>query len=157
MPEFEAVRKAAICGPHRRSILGVLSTAVSYLLWRIHQYRVLAAPLKLSVRAPAQSDKSSADVYYISPSHLYVSVHYIENPHLHQRGSFIMTGRHLDRYGAGCHFHRCKDSAAVSAQSTFVHKRLPHLHRSDLPFDLEHLIPSHVSANVRHRSRYARS
>lgn len=66
-----------------------------------------------------------------------------------------MIGRRLDRYGAGRHFHSSKDPAAIFAQPTIVHQRLPHLHRFDLPLGLERPIPGHVSANVQCRGGYA--
>ena len=157
MPEVEAVRQEASRGPGKKLILVVICTVVSLLLSRNNAYAVPAAPVNLSARAPTQpANNSSGSVYYISPSHLYVSIYIAPLRHtLRRRGSLTMIGRRLDRYGAGRHFHSSKDPAAIFAQPTIVHQRLPHLHRSDLPLGLERPIPGHVSANVQCRGGYA--
>lgn len=88
MPKVELVRKEAICGTRKNVILVALFTAVSFLLWRTHQYAVLVAPVNLSARASTQpADNSPGRIYYISPQHLYVSVYGTNrNPHHHERG-----------------------------------------------------------------------
>lgn len=158
MPGVEAVRQDAGRGPARKIILLVTFTVVSLLLSRNIAYAVPAAPVDLSARAPTQPTNNSAgSVYYISPSHLYVGIYIepIRHTHRRRRGSLTIIGRCLDRYGAGRHFHSSKDPAAIFAQPTIVHQRLPHLHRSDLPLGLERPIPGHVSANVQSRGGYA--
>ena len=79
MPEAEGVFKEPSRVLARNFILVVTVTSVSVLLWRAHVYTTRAASLNLSSRAPTQpSDNSVGDIYYISSTNLYVSVHWID-------------------------------------------------------------------------------
>ena len=63
----------------RNFILVVTVTAVFVHLWRTLEYTTQAASFNLSSRAPTlPSDDSVGDIYYISPSNLYVSVRCID-------------------------------------------------------------------------------
>ena len=79
MPEVEGVFKEPSRVLARNFILVVTITTVSVLLWRGYVYNTQAASLNLSSRAPTQSgDDSVGDIYYISSTNLYVSVHWID-------------------------------------------------------------------------------
>lgn len=75
MPKVEGVCQEPSLVLARNFIVFVTVTAVFLLLWRTHVYTTQAASFNLSSRAPTQpTDHSVRDMYYITPSNLYVLV-----------------------------------------------------------------------------------